>query len=198
MKTLLALASLFLILTPVSAQLATPKAPERVTWVEETTERDARGNITKFCSVNSLEGKDWRSEATNQQADIWICISRNGQVTTTPSAPNYANPAKAMDDLYQAINSGRAKYDAVDIISSVGFTRYRETGSNGFSRSIWLDREIGFPHRLLTTYSDGRTEEKILRIIKVDANTQRRLLDISSLYPFFGHYLDDWHNRQAR
>ncbi|MBB5038516.1 hypothetical protein [Prosthecobacter dejongeii] len=180
-----------------SAQLASMQLPKTLTWVEESSQRDSRGNITRTCSVYSIEGADWRHEFTNQEAEIAITVCRNNTVVSTQTGAAPSGPIPELTKIYEALSS-RAKFEVVDIIGGTGYSRYRESLAGGGSRLIWMDRAMGFPRRISTTYPDGSTQEQSLRVITVDSANQRRLFDSGTLYPFFGHQLDEWHARVSK
>lgn len=190
----------FLTVCAVSwAQMALMQMPSRVTWVEDFSHRSARGEVTRACSVNSTEGDQWRSEVATDAADISIAICKGGKVTATGNAtPEMkAGPGGRLEEIYEAI-TGRAKFEIVDIMGGVGYSRYREVRAGSLTRIIWMDRATGFPRRISTTFADGATREEYFRIIEVDISTRRRLFDANTLYPFFAQYLDEWHARLKR
>lgn len=182
-----------------NAQLAPMQLPKKITWMEETSARNARGEVTRTCNVFSIEGENWRSEFANQQAEIAITVCSQHKVASsqTPAPAPSEGPAADLTSIYTALST-KAKFEVVDIIGGVGYSRYRETGSSGYTRLIWMDRTIGFPRRISTTLSDGSVREQSMRVLNVDASLERRLFNASNLYPFFGHYLDEWHARLTK
>lgn len=181
------------------SQTAPMRMPEKATWVEEFSHQDSRGDKELTCRVNSVEGTDnWRSEMTNAEADISISVCQSNRVRSTlPTAPSASpGPAKIVQEIYAAI-TGPAKFEIVDIIGGVGYSRYRETATS-YSRLIWMDRTTGFPRRISTTFSDGGKREQYFRLIDVDPSTRRRLFDINTLHPFFAQYLDEWFERAVK
>lgn len=193
MKTWLTLTSLLLTTGFSLAQM-----PARITWTEDSTQRSARGEKVLTCSVNSTDGANWRSEFTNAQADLSVSVCQNGKVTSTDKSTTSTTSSAVTNvlDIYDAIAS-RAKFEMVDIIGGVGYSRYRETAS-AYSRILWIDRTNGFPRRARTTFSDGSSREQDFRVINVDPSTQRRLFDSNALSPFFAHYLDEWFERVSK
>ncbi len=178
------------------AQSASFQMPQKVIWVEEFAHRDARGTITRTCTVNCSEGPDWRMESANAQADISITVCRGDKVASsiTPAPSASSSPVKSIQEILDTLGT-RAKFEVVDVISGAGYSRFKETGSAGYTRLIWMDRATRFPHRVSTTFADGSAREQSFRIIAVDPSTQRRLFDLGTLYPFFGQYLDQWFER---
>lgn len=198
MKIWLTLALLLLTQVSLTAQTAPMRMPEKATWVEEYSHQSASGNKEQTCQVNSVDGSNWRSEFTDSNADMSISVCQNGKVNSTRATPPSAapGPVKTVQEAYVAI-AGPARFEIVDIIGGIGYSRYRETSSD-YTRLIWMDRATGFPRRISTTFSSGAKREQTFRLITVDASTIRRLFDLNTLNPFFAHYLDEWYERAVK
>lgn len=182
-----------------SGQMPPMQMPKTVTWVEESSHKNARGEISRTCSAISKSGSDWRSESTNQQADMVISICKDGKVFSSQSpAPSASpGPVASVEGIYESLTK-KAKFEMVDVYGGVGLSRFRETGTDGSVTVIWMDRTAGFPFRATVTLPDGSVREQTFKLVTVDPALQRRLFDGNSLYPVFGHYLDDWHSRVSK
>lgn len=180
------------------AQTAPLRMPKEATWVEEYSHQGGRGEKELTCQVNSIEGTSWRSEVTDAEADISISVCLNGKVNSTLNSAPAASPGpvKTVQEVYAAI-AGPARFEIIDVIGGVGYSRYRETAP-GYTRLIWMDRSTGFPRRISTAFSDGGKREQYFRLIEVDPSTRRRLFDINTLHPFFASYLDEWFARAVK
>lgn len=199
MKYWLLLISLLFCLTHAHAQLVITKIPAQTTWVEENAFKDRKGGVEAVCHVISADGDSWRLESADTEANIIISTCSGGRVTSTqkPTPPASPAPTVAMEELLSVLKS-RAIYETVDIIGGIGYSRFKQTGPNGFVRTIWVDRSNGFPHRSVIDYGDGTSREQRFRKLSVDPNTQSRLFTPNTLFPFFGQYLDEWHARLTK
>ncbi len=181
------------------AQESTLRFPNKATWVEESTTRGGRDDGEGHCNVVSVDGSHWRCERVNNQADIEITICQASKVVSSSKGPAPKNcpGVEGVREIYSALN-GRAKFEVVDIMNGVGFSRYLEKLSNGGTRTIWLDRSSGFLKRVITKGPDGSIQQQDFRLIEVDVSTSRRLFDTSSLVPFFSSHLDHWYEQRTR
>lgn len=188
-----------MLLGNIHAQLVVTKMPPQTTWVEENTFKSRRGDLEQSCSVISVDGQNWRQESATTEAEIVISTCSYGRVSSSqkPAPPATPSPAISVEEIFSTLKS-QAKYQNVDIIGGIGYSRFQHTGPNGFVRTIWVDRSNGFPYRSVIDYGDGSTREQLFRKLTVDPNTQSRLFAPNTLFPFFGQHLDEWYARVTK